>query len=75
MKAFIKKSLCEKLGLSQVTSLTCKAIFFGDYISAIEIKDGIKTFILASPTKEFAMAKSLFGVNERIRTPDYIYKL
>ena len=75
MKHHMHKTLCASLGLNPSSKLNCKAIFEDDFLSALIVDDGSKTYTLYYGTAPYAIAKSIFNVNDRIRSTSFKYSL
>lgn len=75
MKYQMQKTLCETLGLDFFSKLTCKTIFENETLSGLTVSDSVKTYTLYSNTAPFAIAKSIFNVNERIRSSKFSYSI
>ena len=75
MKAHMKLALCKHLNLDPKKPLTANVVWDGNVINFIKVMDGKTTYHLYSGTPEFNIAKPLFGINERIKTPNFTYKI
>ena len=75
MKHQMHKTLCENLGLNRLVKLTCKTIFEENILSGLTISDGQKTYTLYSNTPCFVIAKSLFNINEKIKSNKFQYSM
>ena len=75
MKHQMHKTLCENLGLNRLAKLTCKTVFEENILSALIVSDGQKSYTLHLNTAPFAIAKSIFNINERIRAANFQYSM
>lgn len=69
------KTLCATLGLNPSAKLNCKAVFEDDFLSALIVDDGFRTYTLYHGTAPYSIAKSIFNVNDRIRSTSFKYSL
>lgn len=75
MKAQMKAALCAQFKLDPNKELKATCMWQEERLAAIVITDGKITFHISLGTQEFLIAKTLFNIDERIRKPNFTYKI